>query len=131
MTDRRNDTRIHARAKVSVSCAFGPTEDTPRSANVTSLSIRGCFVKTRAWAERGSEMFIRIWQKPERNWLTLRATVLYHMDKIGFGLRFDDVTPEQEEAIRAVMEEALRGDSPAEEGYGDSVETQAGDGEAV
>jgi hypothetical protein len=123
---------MHARAKVSVSCAFGPTEDTPRSANVTSLSIRGCFVKTRAWAERGSEMFIRIWQKPERNWLTLRATVLYHMDKIGFGLRFDDVTPDQEAAIRAVMDEALGGDSqPAEEGGDSSVETQAGDGDAV
>ena len=120
---------MHARAKVSVSCAFGPTEDTPRSANITSLSVRGCFVKTRAWAERGSEMFIRIWQKPERNWLTLRATVLYHMDKIGFGLKFEDLTPEQEEAIRAVMEEAQRGDAPAAEDRGDGGEDQ-GDGGA-
>jgi hypothetical protein len=125
---------MHARAKVSVSCAFGPTEDTPRSANVTSLSVRGCFVKTRAWSERGSEMFIRIWREQERDWLTLRATVLYHMDKIGFGLRFDDMTPEQEAAIRAVMEEALGGggdSQPAEEGGDSSVETQAGDGDAV
>lgn len=103
---------MHARAKVSVSCAFGPTDDTPRSARITSLSVRGCFVKTRAWAERGSEMFIRIWREPERDWLTLRATVLYHMEKIGFGLRFDDITPSEEEAIRAVMEDALRDDAP-------------------
>jgi hypothetical protein len=110
---------MHARAKVSVSCAFGPTEDTPRSANVTSLSIRGCFVKTRAWSERGTEMFIRIWRESERDWLTLRATVLYHMEKIGFGLRFDDVTPEAEASLRAIIEEALGGDaSPAEEGGG-------------
>lgn len=118
MTERLNNKRMHARARVSVSCAFGPTEDTPRSATITSLSARGCFVKTRAWAERGSGMFIRIWREPERDWLTLRATVLYHMEKIGFGLKFDGVTPGEEESIRAVMEEALRGDAPPAEDRG-------------
>ena len=126
MTDVQNNTRMHASAKVSISCAFGPTEDTPRSATVTSLSVRGCFVKTRAWAERGSEMFLRIWREQERDWLTLRATVLYHMEKIGFGLRFDAVTPDEEASIRAVVEEALRGEAPTAGDGGGGVGGGAG-----
>ena len=55
------------------------------------------------------------------------------MDKIGFGLRFDGVTPDEEEAIRAVMEEALRDEAPpAEEGGdGGGVEDKGGVGDAV
>jgi hypothetical protein len=116
MTVSTPDNRQNSRARVSISCAFGPNEDTPRSATLTSLSLRGCFVKTRAWAETGMGMYVKIWL-PEQDWLTLRATVLYQMEKIGFGLRFDAVTPEEERVIQMLMEDARRA-SPAE-GDGD------------
>jgi PilZ domain len=117
MTVSTTDNRHNLRAIVSISCAFGPTEDTPRSANLTSLSTRGCFVKTRAWAETGMEMYVKIWL-PTQDWLTLRATVLYHMEKIGFGLRFDAVTPEEERVLISLIEDARRSPRPPDEGAG-------------
>ena len=58
----------------------------------------------RAWAETGMGMYVKIWL-PEQDWLTLRATVLYQMEKIGFGLRFDAVTPED---VQHVAHDCLR-----------------------
>lgn len=106
MSPRDRDDRQTRRVRLHASCAFGPTEDTPRSGTVTSLSTRGCFVKTRAWAESGNKMYLKIWREAGRGWLSLHATVLYHMEKVGFGVTFDDVTEELEDSIWAVMEEA-------------------------
>lgn len=97
---------------LSASCTFGSTEDTPRSGTVTSLSHAGCFVKTRAWAERGLKMFIKIWL-PGGGWLPLRATVIYHMDKVGFGLAFEGLTQDDESSIDLIMREAESSPEPA------------------
>lgn len=108
-SNRRHSSRV----RLSSSCAFGTTEDTPRSGVVTSLSLRGCFIKTRAWAENGLKMYVKIWL-PDGGWLPLRATVIYHIDKVGVGLTFDELDGGAEESISRVMTEAES--SPTGEG---------------
>ena len=88
------------REKVSLPCSFGMSDDAPRKGTVTSLSVKRCFVKTKAWAKDGMELHVKLWL-PEERWLPLRATVLYCMEKVGFELLFDNPTPGETEALRA------------------------------
>lgn len=90
------------REKVLLPCAFGMSDDTPRKGTVTSLSVKRCFVKTKAWAKDGMELHVKLWL-PEERWLPLRAKVLYCMEKVGFELLFDATTPEETAALRALI----------------------------
>jgi hypothetical protein len=126
MSDTSTDKRHNSRAKVSFSCTFGPTEDTPRSGTVTSLSTSGCFVKTRAWAEKGAKMYVKIWL-PERSWLTLRSTVLYHMEQIGLGLGFDELLPEDEQMLRTLIDGARGAQTGAPPEGGDGEQDANGE----
>lgn len=122
MSETYPNKRENARVKVKLSCTFGPTEDTPRSGTVTSISSRGCFVQTRAWAEKGARMFLRIWL-PQRSWLLIPSSVLYHMDKIGIGLRFDELSAEDVEALRDLVEEKASEETSASDDAGDGSES--------
>lgn len=102
-----NEKSQASRVFVSLPCTFGITEDTPRSGTATSLSVTGCFVKTRALAAKGDELFIKFWM-PELRWLPLRGTVLYSMEGIGFGLRFGQLTPDEQNSISRLMETSSR-----------------------
>lgn len=93
------------REKVSLPCAFGMSDDTPRKGTVTSLSVKRCFVKTKAWARDGMELHVKLWL-PEERWLPLRAKVLYCMEKVGFELLFDTPTPAEAAALRALVNAA-------------------------
>ncbi len=102
MIDTPTEKSQDNRKKVTVPCTFGLNDDTPRNGMVTSLSIKRCFVKTKAWAKDGMEMHIKLWL-PEQRWLPLRATVLYSMEKVGFELSFADLTPVETEALRGLI----------------------------
>ena len=49
-------------------------------------------------------MYIRLWLSSQR-WLRLQGIVLYHLEQIGFGLRFADLTPQDESAIMELIEQ--------------------------
>lgn len=103
-----DDQRKRPRVKAALSCAFGTVPTTPRSGKVTSLSASGCFVKTKAYATRGSTMYISLWL-PERRWLALKGTVLYHMDGVGFGVSFESLFEDDEAALNRL----ISGEGPA------------------
>jgi hypothetical protein len=105
------NSRKNQRIKTSISCIFGMTPDTPRSGTVTSLSLSGCFVKTKVWSTNAPKMHVRLWMPTER-WLPLQGTVLYHLDQIGFGLRFTDLTPEDETDLLTLIEKTEDADPP-------------------
>ena len=105
MSGTTQDARRISRIQTSLSCTFGTSEDTPRSGTVTSLSAQGCFVKTTAWVNDGTEMFIKLWLLSERRWLVLRATVLYHLENIGFGVGFKEMTPDDIQALDTLIRE--------------------------
>jgi PilZ domain len=115
-TNLRNNSRV----KTNIDCIFGVTPEATRSGKVTSLSVAGCFVKTTIWATDVPTIYIRLWLNSQR-WLRLQGSVLYHLEKIGFGLRFADLTPQDESALIELIEQSAKpassgvnGDEPPE-----------------
>jgi hypothetical protein len=96
--------RSNSRVKTNIDCIFGATPDATRSGKVTSLSAVGCFVKTTIWATDVPKMYIRLWLNSQR-WLRLQGIVLYHLEQIGFGLRFADLTPQDESVIKELIQQ--------------------------
>ena len=102
MSNGKKKTRFLA----DLSCAFGPTPDAPRSGTITSIGPSECFVKTKAIVMQGQDLFVRVWM-PDNRWLRLSGKVKYHMDRVGFGVIFHDLS-EQQSADLAGLIEALR-----------------------
>jgi hypothetical protein len=96
-------TREITRVKTDLGCSWGLTDACPRNGKVTSLSAKGCFVKTTAAATDGQTIFVNCWL-PSRNWMLLCGTVLYHIEKIGFGLTFNEPDEEQRAAIASLIQ---------------------------
>ena len=109
--------RATPRARMHVSCAWGATEDTPRSGTVTSLSRGGCFLQTKAvTVAEGQPMHLKLWL-PSYRWLPLAGTVIYHRERVGFGLKFAGLT-----AAAAAALDRLVADPPQEEAEAGGVE---------
>ena len=85
-----NDARKKTRVLSELSCAFGPTPDTPRSGTITSIGLRECFVKTKAIVIEGQDLFVRVWM-PDNRWLRMSGRVKYHMTGVGFGVIFHEL----------------------------------------
>lgn len=91
------------RVKTDLHCSWGLTDACPRNGKITSLSLRGCFVKTTALTTDGQTIFVNCWL-PSRRWELLQGTVIYHIEKVGFGLAFSDLNDQQKEVITSLME---------------------------
>jgi hypothetical protein len=89
-----NDARKKTRFLSELSCAFGPTPDTPRSGTITSIGLKECFVKTKAIVIEGQSLHVRVWT-PENRWLRLSGRVKYHMERVGFGVVFHELAEDQ------------------------------------
>jgi len=103
MSNGKQQTRFLA----DLSCAFGPTPDAPRSGTITSIGPRECFVKTKAIVMEGQVLYVRVWV-PENRWLRLSGKVKYHMDRVGFGVIFHDLTEEQSADLARLVEDLRR-----------------------
>ena len=102
-----NDARKKTRFLSELSCAFGPTPDAPRSGTVTSIGLKECFVKTKAIVIEGQNLHVRVWT-PENCWLRLSGRVKYHMERVGFGVVFQDLTEEQLAELSRLVEQLRR-----------------------
>ena len=102
-----NDARKKTRFLSELSCAFGPTPDTPRSGTITSIGLRECFVKTKAIVIEGQSLHVRVWT-PENCWLRLSGRVKYHMDRVGFGVVFQDLSEAQLAELSRLVEQLRR-----------------------
>jgi hypothetical protein len=91
------------RVACALDCNWGYTEDTPRSGKITSLSLRNCFVQTKAIVTEGQQIYVRCWL-PERRWLSLNGTVKSSLERVGFSYSFAELTDEQRETLRSLME---------------------------
>ncbi len=91
------------RVACALDCNWGYSEDTPRNGKITSLSLRSCFVQTKALVTEGQRIFVRCWL-PERRWLALTGTVKNSLERVGFSYSFDELTDDQRETLRSLME---------------------------
>ena len=69
-------------------------------------------------------MYIRLWVDSQ-GWLPLQGTVRYHMEAIGFGLVFEDLTPEDESAIHELIEHCAKQDFPGNDGQSEQSLSEA------
>ena len=102
-----NDVRKKTRVLSELSCAFGPTPDTPRSGTITSIGLRECFVKTKAIVIEGQSLHVRVWT-PENCWLRLSGRVKYHMERVGFGVVFQELSEDQLAELSRLVEQLRR-----------------------
>ena len=72
-------------------------------ARVTDLSKGGCYVDTMGEAQVGEAIVFRL-ALPDGNWLELTGEVAHETPPLGFGLRFINLTDEQHEQLRALLE---------------------------
>ena len=91
------------RVACALDCNWGYSEDTPRSGKITSLSLKNCFVQTKAIVTEGQQIYVRCWL-PERRWLALNGTVKSSLERVGFSYSFAELSDEQREALRSLME---------------------------
>jgi hypothetical protein len=91
------------RVACSLDCNWGYTEDTPRNGKITSLSLRNCFVQTKALVTEGQQIYVRCWL-PERRWLSLSGTVKSTLERVGFSYSFGELSDEQRETLKGLME---------------------------
>ncbi len=102
-----NDARKKTRFLSELSCAFGPTPDAPRSGTITSIGLRECFVKTKAIVIEGQSLHVRVWT-PENCWLRLSGRVKYHMERVGFGVVFQERSEAQLAELSRLVEQLRR-----------------------
>ncbi|MBV9926208.1 MAG: PilZ domain-containing protein [Acidobacteria bacterium] len=102
-----NDASKKTRFLSELSCAFGPTPDTPRSGTITSIGPKECFVKTKAIVIEGQHLHLRVWT-PANCWLRLAGRVKYHMERVGFGVVFQDLSDEQLTDLARLVEQLRR-----------------------
>jgi len=103
MDDARKKTRFLS----ELSCAFGPTPDAPRSGTITSIGLKECFVKTKAIVIEGQSLHVRVWT-PENCWLRLSGRVKYHMERVGFGVVFHELSEDQLADLSRLVEQLRR-----------------------
>ena len=102
-----NDARKKTRFLSELSCAFGPTPDTPRSGTITSIGLKECFVKTKAIVIEGQSLHVRVWT-PENRWVRLSGRVKYHMERVGFGVVFHELSEDQLTGLSRLVEQLRR-----------------------
>ncbi|HYP01745.1 MAG TPA: PilZ domain-containing protein [Pyrinomonadaceae bacterium] len=91
------------RVKTALPCNWGLSEDSPRNGNITSLSLAGCFIQTKANATENQQVYVSCWL-PSQRWFALRGRVSYHLPKVGFGLVFLELTSEQKQMLAFLIE---------------------------
>ena len=115
------------RVACALDCNWGYTEDTPRTGKITSLSLRNCFVQTKAIVTEGQKIYVRCWL-PERRWLALNGTVRSCLERIGFSYNFVELTDEQRETLKSLMEHCrAKAERPAQVPPDAETESQSED----
>lgn len=81
-------------------------------ARVTDLSEGGCYVDTLGEAQVGEVIVFKL-QLPEAEWLELTGEVAHQTPPLGFGLRFINLTDEQRQKLRSLLDHLQPPQNPA------------------
>jgi hypothetical protein len=98
-----NTRRMAERVKTQIQCTWGTTKECPRNGQITSLSGRGAFILTKAVVSVGQNVFVRIWLPSER-WMAVRASVIYQLAEVGFGVSFVELTDDEFSEVEALID---------------------------
>ena len=99
MSDRRNEKRWDVCLD-----AVWDGKSGNYTARVTDLSDGGCYVDTMGEAQIGEVIVFKL-QLPDGEWLELSGEVAHQTPPLGFGLRFVDLTDQQHEKLRSLLDQ--------------------------
>lgn len=107
MEDRRSAPRLN----VSLEAVWDSATDN-HPALVTDLSLGGCYLNSVGEIRVGEIVGFRV-LLPDGDWLYVEGEVRHHGGR-GFGVKFIDLEPQQEEKIQWLLRLAEEGDDPSE-----------------
>ena len=81
-------------------------------ARVTDLSEGGCYVDTLGEAQVGEAVVFKL-QLPNGEWLELTGEVAHQTPPLGFGLRFVNLTDQQQERLQSLLDHLQPPQNPA------------------
>ena len=105
------DRRAAPRARVKLSARWEGVLSREK-ATVTDLSRSGCFLLTGGKVEVKELVWVEI-QLTERQTVNFWAEVVNHSSEIGFALKFNSCSPEDEAALAAFLEKIFQGQTKA------------------
>ncbi len=92
------------RVATALPVEWGLTPKYEYHGKVTSLSRGGCLLQTHAIQPLfGKTIHVRI-PLPEGDLLEVHGEVLYYLREVGFGVEFNDLSPEDSATLRALMQ---------------------------
>ena len=103
LTHRMSDRRTEKRCDVCLDAVWDGKSGN-YGARVTDLSEGGCYVDTMGEAQVGEVISFKL-QLPAGEWLELSGEVAHQTPPLGFGLRFVDLSDEQCEKLRALLDD--------------------------
>jgi hypothetical protein len=95
--DARRDERMGVPLEIVLEFSSGK-----REARISDISLGGCYIDSIAGVTEGEIVRFKL-ALPDGGSEELAGVVVYVHEGVGFGLRFDDLTEEQKEAVRYVM----------------------------
>jgi hypothetical protein len=99
-----DERRAKPRLTVSLEVVWdGSTGNHP--ARITNLSAGGCYLDTVGEAMSGEIVCFRV-LLPDDDWLYLEGEVRHNTRGLGFGVRFVELNPDQEEKIARLVNSA-------------------------
>jgi hypothetical protein len=95
--------RRHPRVKASIPINWGLTPECLKLDRLTSFSIGGCFIQTKETVRPPTLVYIRFFlsNKGER---IIRAEVRYHLEKVGLGVEFINLTAGDKKNFQALVD---------------------------
>ncbi|HEX8127990.1 MAG TPA: PilZ domain-containing protein [Pyrinomonadaceae bacterium] len=95
--------RRHPRVKASIPVYWGLTPECLKHDRITSFSIGGCFIQTGEAAPPLTTVYIRFFlsNKGER---IIRAEVRYHLEKVGLGVEFINLTAGDKKSFQSLVD---------------------------
>ena len=91
------------RVRASLPVNWGDTKICLLSGKITSLSIKGCFLQTEFEHLAQKTIFISN-QLKNKKWILMQGEVVYHLDKIGLGVQFKELSYENKLILANLVE---------------------------
>jgi Tfp pilus assembly protein PilZ len=106
--ERREEARAGVDTALYVLWLVEEDEPSARAGKITNLGCGGCFIQTKAEVRANSTVLLRL-QLPTGRRLALQGEVAHAARRVGFGLRFTNLSAE-DRGMLCLLEEYYRGE---------------------